>query len=163
MKRITKKIRQYDIFATLMDWLYIAIAITVLLLFFQIIEAPMLETEGGTGLTTVIIRDYQFLRWTLTTPQVNRIMSLLVMYLIIFVPNAIINTKRLRSKDIIEIDEWTYRTQFLYMWLALFSGNIISAVLRYKVGMGTKWIYKEYGFKQTMINAYHKFTALFKG
>jgi ABC-type glycerol-3-phosphate transport system permease component len=162
MKRISERIKKLDIFATLFDWLYIVIAISGLAYFFSIIEAPRLETEGGTGLTTVISRSYDFLGFTLTSPQVNMIISLLVFYLVLFLPNAVINTKRLRTKDIIEIDEWTYRTQFLYMWLALFTGNIVSAVLRYKVGMGIKWIYKEYGFKQTMINAYYKFLAIFK-
>jgi ABC-type glycerol-3-phosphate transport system permease component len=161
MKRITKRIRQLDVIATLLDWLYILLGITGLIYLFSLLEAPRLETEGGAGLTQVISRTYEFLGFTITSPQANLIISLIVFYLIIFVPNAIINTKRLRSKDIVEIDEWTYRTQFLYMWLSVFSGNPISAVLRYKVGMGIKWIYKEYGFKQTMINAYRNFIALF--
>jgi ABC-type glycerol-3-phosphate transport system permease component len=161
MKRISKKITQLDILATIIDWIYIAIVITLSLYLFSILETPRLENEGGNGLTEVINRTYVFLGFIITSTQANLIISLTVFYLIVFVPNGIINIKRLRNKDIVEFDEWTYRTQFLYMFLAFISGNIISAVLRYKVGMGIKWIYKEYGFKQTAINFYNNVRSLF--
>jgi uncharacterized membrane protein YhaH (DUF805 family) len=61
---------------------------------------------------------------TLTAAQVNISISLLIGYLLVFVPTAAMNTKRVRSKDLIEIDEWTYRTQFLYMFMSFFTFNI---------------------------------------
>jgi ABC-type glycerol-3-phosphate transport system permease component len=161
MKRITKSIRKLDILSTIFDWLYIAIAFVALVYLFSLLEAPRLENEGGSGLTEVISTTYEFVGFTITSTQANLFISLIVFYFIIFVPNAVINTKRLRNKDEIDIDEWTYRTQFLYMFLAFFSGNIPSAVLRYKVGFGIKWIYKGYGFKQTMIDIYKGIKSLF--
>jgi ABC-type glycerol-3-phosphate transport system permease component len=74
----------------------------------------------------------------------------------------VVNTKRLRSKDLVDIDEWTYRTQFLYMIMSFFTFNIISAILRYLVGMGIKVIYDGEGFVQTMQALKVKFIAIFK-
>ena len=155
MKRIPKHLKQFDVIATILDWVYAAFVLYIVYALFQLLEVPSLITD-------VIVRDYDFFGLTLSSVQVNVLITLLIGYLIIFIPTAVANTKRLRSKDIVEIDEWTYRTQFLYMFMSFFTLNPVSAVLRYLIGMGIKVIYDEKGFVATMKDLYVKLIALFK-
>lgn len=155
MKRIPKHIRLLDVIATIIDWLFVVAAFFIVYNLFRIIQVPEVISE-------VIIRDYEFLGFTLSTSQVNLWISILIGYLLVFFPTAIVNTKRLRSKDLVDIDEWTYRTQFLYMFMSFFTFNVFSAVLRYLVGMQIKIIYDEKGFVLTMKDLGHSFKNLFK-
>jgi len=155
MKRIPKKIRLLDVIATIIDWIFVVAAIFVVYRLFNILQVPDVISE-------VIIRDYEFLGFTLSSSQVNLWISILIGYLLVFFPTAIVNTKRLRSKDLVDIDEWTYRTQFLYMFMSFFTFNIFSAVLRYLVGMQIKVIYDDKGFVLTMKDLWQSFKNIFK-
>lgn len=155
MKRIPKHIRLLDVIATIIDWLFVLAAFLIVYNLFKIIQVPEVISD-------VIIRDYEFLGFTLSSSQVNLWISILIGYLLVFFPTAIVNTKRLRRKDLVDIDEWSYRTQFLYMFMSFFTFNFFSAVLRYIVGMQIKIIYDEKGFVLTMKDLGHSFKNLFK-
>jgi len=154
MKRIPKQVKLLDIIATLLDWGFILLAIIVLSRLFTILQVPSVISD-------VIIRDYEVFGFTLSTPEVNLTISLLIFYLVVFVPTAFVNTKRLRSKDLVDIDEWTYRTQFLYMFMSFFTFNIPSAVLRYLVGIRIKVIYDGKGFVASMNDIGRSIAGLF--
>jgi hypothetical protein len=154
MKRIPKQVKLLDIIATLLDWIFIAIALFVVYRLFSILQVP-------TVISDVIITDYDIFGLTLSTSEVNLTISLLMFYLIVFVPTAFVNTKRLRSKDLVDIDEWTYRTQFLYMFMSFFTFNIPSAVLRYLVGIKIKVIYDGKAFKATMKDIWTSIKLIF--
>ena len=157
MKRIPPKIKLLDLIATLIDIVFVFAALFIVYRLFQTLAVPeQLDQQVDPNFM------YQVFGINATATQVNISISLLIGYLIVFTPTAFGNVKRLRSKDLVEIDEWTYRTQFLYMFMSFFTFNIFSAVLRWIVGFEIKKIYLGYGFKQTMINAYHKTLALFK-
>lgn len=156
MKRITKQIKFLDLIATLIDIVYTLIVLAVLAYFFVIIRVPEVITD-------VLEVQYTFLGIGLTSPQLNAAISLCVGYLIVFVPLAVSHVKRLRSKDVIEMDEWTYRTQYLYMVFSFFTFNPFSAVVRYLAGMEIQKIVKGYGFKQSVINLKNWFADLFTG
>jgi len=156
MKRITKQIKLLDLIATLIDIVYTLIVFTILAYFFSILTVPDLITD-------VLDAQYSFLGLPLNSPQLNACISLCIGYLIVFVPLSFSNVKRLRSKDVIEMDEWTYRTQYLYMAFSFFTFNPFSAVVRYLTGMEIQKIVKGYGFKQSMINLKKWFVELFSG
>jgi len=156
MKRITKQIKLLDLIATLIDTVYILVVVTVLAYFFAILKVPEY-------ITVVLDEQYSFFGITLTSPQLNACISLCIGYLIVFVPLAFSHAKRLRSKDVIEMDEWTYRTQYLYMAFSFFTFNPFSAVVRYMTGMEIQKIVKGYGFKQSVINCRNWFAELFSG
>lgn len=124
MKRITQNIKKLDLIATLIDLVYVLAALALLSYFFIILAEPEFITE-------VIDTTYNVLGITITSAQLNAGISLLIGYLIIFVPLLFSHVKRLRSKDIIEMDQWTYRTQFLYSFMSLFTLNPFSAVVRF--------------------------------
>jgi ABC-type glycerol-3-phosphate transport system permease component len=155
MKRIPAKIRRLDLIASLIDLAFVGLAIYLAYRFFSMLVVPEVITD-------VVDTTYVFIGLTLTSAHVNVIISLLIGYLLVFTPTAFVNLKRLRSKELVEMDEWTFRTQFLYMFMSFFTFNIFSAILRYIVGMEIKKIYMGYGLKQTLINFYTKTVALFK-
>lgn len=128
MKRYTKEIKRLDLIATLLDLTFIIGALYLLYSLFSMMVAPTTETPGG--ITQVIDTTYTFLGRTITSAQMNTYISLLVGYLIVFVPTTFQNFKRIRSKDIIEMDEWTYRTQFLYFVMSALSVFLFWTVVK---------------------------------
>lgn len=155
MKRIPKHIKKLDIIATLFDWLFVVLSILITLTLFRTLEIP-------DNLTTVIITEHEVYGLTLSTGEVNRWISIMFGYLIVFLPTAFINTKRLRSKDLVEIDEWTYRTQFLHMFMSFFTLNIFSAALRLFIGNSIKEIHTGMDFKASVKDLKKSFLSLFQ-
>ncbi len=140
MKRYTTKIRKLDLFATLFDLLYVILGIYALAHLFIILEEPELITD-------VVNTNYTFLGFMFDQPTMNALISILIGYLVVFVPLTASNFKRIRSKDVIEMDEWTYRTQMLYAFMSLFTLNIGSSVIRFLNTFEIMQIVKGYGFK----------------
>jgi ABC-type glycerol-3-phosphate transport system permease component len=160
MKRYTKRIKNFDKLATLFDFIFIVLAIVAISHLFTILIAP---SRANDNITEEIKTTYQILNFTMNSAQVNTAISLLVGYLVVFVPTTFQNVKRLRSKDIIEMDEWTYRTQLLYMMMSFFTFNIFSAVLRFIAGFEIKTIVTGKGFKLSMISIKDWVVELFNG
>lgn len=148
MKRITGKIKKFDLIATIIDFAYAIIALGVLSYFFIILTEP--ET-----LVSVVDTTYNILGVTITTAQLNIGISLLIAYLVVFIPLMFSHIKRLTNKENIEIDEWSYRTQFLYMIMALATANPFSATIRYLAGSEILKIVEGHDTKQGAINLYN--------
>lgn len=155
MKRLTPRIKLFDKIATTIDVLFVLFALFLTYELFRILIVPEIITD-------VVVTDYDLWGITLSSGQVNTWISILIGYLIVFVPTAFANVKRLNSKDLVDIDEWTYRYQFLLMFMSLFTFNVFSAVLRFIIAFDIKDVYLGYRFKQTMINMYHDLLSLFK-
>jgi len=160
MKRYTKRIKNLDKLATLFDFIFIIIALVAISHFFTILVAP---SRANDNITQEIKTTYQILSFTINSAQLNVGISLLVGYLVVFVPTTFQNIKRLRSKDIIDMDEWTYRTQFLYMFMSFFTFNIFSATLRFIAGFEIKTVVTGEGFVKTMISIKTSIVELFNG
>lgn len=156
MKRITKKIKQLDLIATLIDLVYAIAAIALLTHFFIILAEP-------TFITQVIDTTYVVMGVTITSAQLNAGISILIGYLIIFIPLAFSHVKRLRSKDVIEMDQWTYRTQFLYTFMCLFTLNPFSAVVRWLMASEILKTVQDYGVLQAFKNLGTDVSDLFTG
>ena len=156
MKRLTKRIKKLDLFATLIDIAYVIFGIALITYFFIILVQPEVITD-------VVNTTYNIFGITLSSAQLNAGISLLVGYLVVFVPLSLSNLKRVNSKDIIEMDAWTYRTQFLYLFMSLFTFNPFSAVLRYLAGVEILKTVEGYGIKQATINIGHSIRDLFNG
>ncbi|RJX26296.1 MAG: carbohydrate ABC transporter permease [Acholeplasma sp.] len=156
MKRYTKKIRRLDLFATLFDLLYVILGIYMLSHLFIILEEPELITD-------VVDTNYTVLGFTFGQPTMNALISLLIGYLIVFLPLTISNFKRIRSKDVIEMDEWTYRTQMLYAFMSLFTFNIGSSILRFLNTFEIMQVVKGYGLNGFMKSIGHSISRLFSG
>jgi len=156
MKRLTKRIKRLDLIASLFDLLYVVLGIALITHFFIILVEPVVITD-------VVNTTYNVLGFTLSSAQLNAGISLLVGYLVVFVPLAVSNLKRVNSKDIIEMDAWTYRTQFLYLFMSLFTFNPFSAVIRYLAAVEINQTVEGYGIKQATINFGHFIVDLFNG
>ncbi|MCK7471816.1 MAG: hypothetical protein MZU95_14325 [Desulfomicrobium escambiense] len=72
--------------------------------------------------------------FTWNSGELNLAISLAIGYLLVFVPLSFTHVKRLRSKDLIELDPWMYRSQFLYAGFSLFTLNPGSAIVRFLAG-----------------------------
>jgi ABC-type glycerol-3-phosphate transport system permease component len=128
MKRITKDVKRLDFIASLIDIVYVLIVGFLLARFFTVLETP-------SNITQTVNVNYTILGlFTWDSGELNFAISLAIGYLLVFVPMAFTHIKRLRSKDLIEMDPWTYRTQFLYAGFSLITLNIGSAVVRFLAG-----------------------------
>jgi len=162
MKRYTKRIRTLDLIATLIDLAFVIFVIYGLSYFFSILATPTRDSEAG--ITEEINTVYQILGSNVTSRGLNTLISLSIGVLIIFVPITFQNIKRLRNKEIIEMDEWTYRTQLLYAFMSpLLAFNVFSLVIRLIAGYEIKEIVQGSGFKQSMIDYKNWIVDLFKG
>jgi ABC-type glycerol-3-phosphate transport system permease component len=128
MKRITRKIKRLQTFALIFDILFIILGLIAFFYLFSILVEPEVITE-------VVNTTYNFGGITLTSRDVNFILTLLVGYLVVFIPIAVANGKKLLDKTNVEINEWDYRTQFLYAAFAFFTGNIGALVFRILAGI----------------------------
>jgi ABC-type glycerol-3-phosphate transport system permease component len=128
MKRITKRIKQFQGFALIFDILYVILGLFAFLYLFSILIEPEVITD-------IVNENYNILGLVLTSRDVNFILTLLAGYLIVFIPLAVANTKKLLDKTNVEINEWDYRTQFLYAAFALVTGNIGGLVFRILAGI----------------------------
>ncbi|MCF7930997.1 MAG: carbohydrate ABC transporter permease [Acholeplasmataceae bacterium] len=156
MKRITEKIKKFDLIASLIDLVFVLAALALLAYFFTILVEPQFITQ-------VINTTYNVLGFTLTSAQLNAGISLLIGYLIVFVPLTFSHFKRLRSKDVIEMDQWTYRTQFLYAFMSLFTLNPFSFVVRLMMATEILNVVQEYGLKQALLNVSNDIKELVTG
>ncbi len=155
MKRVTSKLKRLEWIATSFDILFAILAVALFIFSYIILVEPE-------ALRDIVDVTYHELGLTFTTAQLNLFIGLLAGYMLVFIPTAIINAKKLRSKEYIEIDQWSYRTQHLHGAMAFFTFNIFSAAIRAYVGYEMKKIVVGYGFKQTMINAWGKIKLLAK-
>lgn len=158
MKRITKEIKKLQLIANLIDIVYAVFGVVLVSYLFVILVEPAAITDVVDPNTT-----YNLLGFEIVQATVNLLIGLLLGYLLVFVPTAVQNMRRYFSKEAIELDEWSYRTQHLYMVMSFFTLNPFSAVLRYIAGFQMKEIVKGYKFKQTMINAWVKIKLFFSG
>jgi ABC-type glycerol-3-phosphate transport system permease component len=158
MKRYTKRIRTLDLIATLIDLVYVIAAIFALSYFFRILQAPTRP-----NITEEINTTYSILGANVSSMGLNTLISLFIGYLIVFVPVTFQNIKRIRNKEIIEMDEWTYRTQLLYAFMSLFTFNPFTAVIRFIGGYEIKEIVQGSGFRQSLIDYKNWVVDLFKG
>ncbi len=156
MKRITKQIKVLDLIASLIDLVYVIAAIFLLSHFFSILVEPNVITE-------IVNTNYNVFGIVIDSPQLNLLISLLIGYLIVFVPTTFTHFKRLRSKDIIEMDDWTYRTQFLYMGMSFFTLNPFSAVIRGMAGTEILEVVKGYRLKEAIRLLAKSIAELFNG
>ncbi len=156
MKRITKKIKRLDLIATLIDLVYVFAGLALITYFFIILKEPQYITE-------VINTTYPVMGFTITSAQLNAGISILVGYLVVFIPLIVSHTKRIRNKDDIEMDEWTYRTQYLYMFMSLFTLNPFSAFVRYLMATDILETVQDYGFLQATKNVLVTLKDFFTG
>lgn len=158
MKRITKDIKKLQLIANLIDIAYVIFAIILVSYLFVLLIEPGAITDEVDPNTA-----YRLLGFDIIQTTVNLLIGLLLGYLLVFIPAAGQNFKRYFSKEAIELDEWSYRTQHLYMAMSFFTLNPASAVLRFIIGFRMKEIVKGYKFKQTMINAWDKTKVFLSG
>jgi len=158
MRKITSEIKRIQIIANLIDIAYVILAFTMVAYLFGALVEPQAITDIVDPNT-----EYTILGFTIVQTTVNLLIGLLLGYLLVFTPIAFQNMKRYFSKEAVEIDEWSYRTQLLYSAMSLLTFNPFSAVLRFQIGFMMKDLVKGYKFKQTMINAGDKTKAFLSG
>ena len=157
MKRITPAIKRLDLIATLIDIFYAITYLLILGYFFVILVEPEVITD-------VVNTTYQLFGFIeVTSPTLNLLISLFVGYLLVFIPSAVKHVKRVADKETIEMDEWDYRSQTLYAFMALFTFNIPSAVIRFIIANEMMLIIKNYNLGKGFIEGFKGIGKFFKG
>jgi len=155
MKKYTTKMKLYQIFALISDILYVLIALFTLYNAFKVISVPE-------DITSEVNVYHNFLFFGVTTPTLNLIISLIVGYLLVFLPLVFVNFKKVFDKDKINIDAWDYRTQYLYGIMAFFTFNPISFILRFIAGNYMQEEVKNYNIFYGIKLLFKNFIGLFK-
>lgn len=128
MKRITSKIKRLQAVALIVDIIYSILVLAAFIWLFILLIEPEVITE-------IVNETYHILGMSLNSGDINFILTLFAGYLVVFIPLAVANTKKHFNKTDVEIDEWSYRTQFLYSAFALLTFNPISAAFRIWAGV----------------------------
>lgn len=167
MKRITKDIKRLDLIATVIDILYSLVYLTTVIYFFVILVEP----EVITDVVNTTYHLFGFIK--VSSATLNILISLIIGYLIVFIPTNVMHAKRVANKENIEMDEWDYRSQILYGLLSVFTFNFIGGVIRFIIANKQMVIVSDYNIKQGFIllikdikkgtiKLIHKIKALFK-
>ena len=160
MKRITKQMKRLDLYASLVNLLYILIAVVVLSYLFSIMHVP--DRSEWTNISNT--HEYTTLiGTTISQADMNVVISLLVGFLIVAVPMTFKSIQRVFDKKTIEIDEWTYRHQYLLAGFELITLNPFSAVIRIMNGRIIQLVVMEYGIKQGLLNTLESIKKGFVG
>ncbi len=149
MKRITKQMKRLDLYASLVDIAYILIALATVSYLFAIMYVP--ERNEWTNISNTYQYD-TLIGITISQAQMNVIISLLVGFLMVMVPLTVKSIQRVFDKKTIEIDEWTYRQQYLLAGFELVTLNPFSAAIRIMNGRGIQMVVMAYGMKQGLLN-----------
>lgn len=128
MKRITRKIKRLQGIALIFDLLYILAFLGLFLFFFISLVEPEIITD-------VVEANYTFLGITFDQGVMNLLITILAGYLVVFIPLAVVNAKNYFNRTDVEIDEWSYRTQFLYAAFAFLTFNFVGAAFRIWAGI----------------------------
>ena len=157
MKRITKEIKRLDLIASLIDIVYVIVYLGMLTYFFLILVEPEVITD-------VVNTTYRlFGLFEVTSATLNVLISIIVGYLLVFVPSAVKHVKRVVDKETIEMDEWDYRSQVLYGVMALFTFNIPSAVIRFINANKIILIVKNYHLGKGFVEGFKGFGRFIQG
>ncbi|HHX76078.1 MAG TPA: hypothetical protein GX698_01715, partial [Acholeplasmataceae bacterium] len=126
MKRITKQMKRLDLYASLLNVLYIAVATAILAYMFTLMHVP--DRSEWTNISN----DYMYSTFfgTIDQADMNVIISLMVGFLIVSAPLTFKSVQRYFDKKTIEIDEWTYRHQYLLAGFEIITLNPFSAAIR---------------------------------
>ncbi|MDI6452194.1 carbohydrate ABC transporter permease [Peloplasma aerotolerans] len=150
MKRITPKIKKLDLVASLINLLYIAVAITLVIYLFTVMYVP----ERSQWERNPINYEYELIFGiNLVQTTMNIIISLLVGFLIVTIPMTFKSFQRYLDKKTIEVDEWSYRHQYLLSAFEIATLNPFSASVRIYLGRHVQLYVAEYGMKQGFINS----------
>ncbi|MDD3477356.1 MAG: carbohydrate ABC transporter permease [Candidatus Izemoplasmatales bacterium] len=129
------------------DLLFVILYIVGFLYFFGIVELPMLND------TTIDLANldqnyvYQTFLGELESPQLNGIISLLVIFMTVSVPLLVIHFKKVKNIIIYEVSPGFAATKFFYGVINLLSLNPFSAALRFYNTFVALQLAKGYGFK----------------
>lgn len=155
MRRYTKKMKNQSIIALAFDFLYILIALIMVSVGFKIMLVP-------DNITEVLDVTYRYFGFTISSGQLNVILSLLLAYLLVFFSIFVVNFKKVFDKDRSHVEEWDYRNEFLYSGMALFTLNPFSAVVRFIYANEILHSVRYYGFIQATKITWNNFLKLFK-
>lgn len=145
MKRITPKIKKLDLIASIINLLYIVIAIVVILYLFSAMIVP--EREDWVLPPNNYVYNLIF-NIELRQTTMNVIISLLVGFLIISIPMNFKSFQRYFDKKTIDVDEWDYRHQYLLSAFEIVTLNPFSAAIRIYLGRHIQFYVVEYGMKE---------------
>ena len=148
MKRITKQMKRLDLYASLLNVLYIAVATAILAYMFTLMHVP--DRSEWTNISN----DYMYSTFfgTIDQADMNVIISLMVGFLIVSAPLTFKSVQRYFDKKTIEIDEWTYRHQYLLAGFEIITLNPFSAAIRIINGRDIQIAVRDYGIKQGVVN-----------
>ncbi|MFA5560194.1 MAG: carbohydrate ABC transporter permease [Acholeplasmataceae bacterium] len=154
MKRITPKIKKLDLIASLINLLYVVIAITLIIYLFTALFVP----ERALWENPPVNYRYDLIFGiSIAQTTMNIIISLLVGFLIIGIPMTFKSFQRYFDKKTIEVDEWSYRHQYLLSFFEIVTLNPFSAAIRIYLGRHIQLYVSEYGMKQGLINSWKAF------
>lgn len=153
MKRITRSIKVTDLMATLINLLYIILAVAVLIFFFSIMSVPTRPEWVNDPVNYVYSIQWGLIKFTMDQLTMNIVISLLVGFLIVSTPMTFKSFQRYFDKKTIEVDEWYYRHQYLLSAFELLTLNPFSAAIRIYLGRNVQIYVAGYGVKQGLVNS----------
>ncbi|MCK9236135.1 MAG: carbohydrate ABC transporter permease [Acholeplasmataceae bacterium] len=159
MKRITPKIKKLDLYASLINLLYLFIVTGFVVYLFSIMYVP--DRPAWENPPT----DYTyniFFGMTLTQKSMNIMLSLFIGFLIVMIPMTYKSFQRYFDKKTIEVDEWSYRHQYLLGIFEIITLNPFSGAIRVYLGRHIQMYVTESGIIQGLINLWHSFIETLK-
>lgn len=151
MVRITKRMKRLDLIASLINLLYIILALALVGFLFGIMQVPARESWVDAPHNHYV---YNIIgNFTITQPQMNVIISLIVGFLIVAVPMTFKSFQRCFDKERIDVDEWSYRHQYLLSGFELVTLNPFSAGVRIFLGRHIQLKTVKYGIKEGIVRS----------
>jgi len=130
-KKLFLKSNKIEKISFIFDLLAIIAYIALFLILFKMLALPEI-VNGSMDLDNLQFMTpvYEFLGMTLDKGQMNYVITLTVLFTVVSVPMFFINTKKVKTRTIYEVDSYVAGSKFVQAIVNLLSFNPISAGLR---------------------------------
>ncbi len=163
-KKLFKKSNNIEKITLIFDFIAVVAYIALFLILFNMLQLPEVSASGNMDLENLqfMTPTYEFLSRTFDKYQMNRTISLIVLFALVAVPMFFVNVKKLKTRTIYDIDSYTAASKFFQGMINLLSFNPFSAALRiYNMFVLVKFV-KGYDAKEFFKSMYPAVKAKFK-
>lgn len=131
-KTLFNKSNKIEKITFIFDFIWIVTYTVLFLTFFRMLALPAI-VDGSMDLSNLQFMNptYEFISQTFDKYQMNRMISLVVLFTLVAFPMFVINIKKVKNRTIYEVNSYTAGSKFTQGIINLISFNPVSAALRF--------------------------------
>lgn len=134
-KKLFEKSNKLEKITFIFDFIMIIAYIALFISLFNVLQLPPVDPLTGEVVMSEIETYpldlvYKYLSFEFTYYQLNLLISISVIFMLVSIPMLVINSKKLKTRTVYDVDSYVASSKFVNAVINLLSFNIVGAVLR---------------------------------